>query len=439
MPTPLTHPAEDLPPVVADDSALAAAAERVAAGTGPVAIDAERASGHRYGNDAYLVQLRRQGAGTVLVDPVGISDMSPLAEALDGPEWVLHAATQDLPCLADLGLRPRALFDTELGGRLAGLPRVGLAAVVEHYLDLTLAKEHSAVDWSTRPLPTDWLVYAALDVEVLVEVRDAMEADLAQQGRTEWARQEFEALTSFRAKDHGEDAWRRTSGTHRIRRPRQAAALRELWQVRDDMARERDVTPSKVMHDDALVALATAPMVDPADMAPVVRYALAARGARNGKGGRPHRASGSAERRVRRAMATVQGHSDQWWDAVQRAAALPEDALPPAKLPATGPPPAKAWADRDPRAAARLAAARAELGEMAEGLGVPVENLLTPSLLREVLWNTAAQESLEASRVDADLEAGGARPWQRDLAVPVIVRASRAEPPSEANVPSPAG
>lgn len=431
MPTPLTHPAEDLPPVVADDAGLAEAAARVAAGTGPVAIDAERASGHRYGNDAYLVQLRRRGAGTLLVDPTGITDMSPLAEALDGPEWVLHAATQDLPCLADLGLRPRSLFDTELGGRLVGLPRVGLAAVVEHYLDLTLAKEHSAVDWSTRPLPTDWLVYAALDVEVLVEVRDAMEADLERLGRDEWARQEFDALTFFTAKDHGDEAWRRTSGTNRIRRPRQAATLRELWLVRDEMARERDVPPSKVMHDDALVALATAPMVDPADMAPVVRYALAARGAKNSRGGRPHRATGSAERRVRRAMATLQGHADQWWGAVVRAAELPETELPPAKLPSAGPPPAKAWADRDPRAAARLAAARAELGELAEGYGVPVENLLTPSLLREVLWDTADREHLQAAQVDADLEAGGARPWQRELAVPVIVRAAEAPAPTD--------
>ncbi|WP_202816752.1 HRDC domain-containing protein, partial [Kytococcus sp. HMSC28H12] len=268
---------EPLPEVVADDAALAEAAARLAAGTGPVAVDAERASGHRYGNDAYLVQLRREGAGTVLLDPTGIDDMSPLSAALDGPEWVLHAATQDLPCLTDLGLAPRALFDTELGGRLVGLPRVGLAAVVEHYLGLTLAKEHSAVDWSTRPLPHDWLVYAALDVEVLVETRDAMEQDLERLGRLEWARQEFEALTHFRGKEHTEEAWRRTSGSHRLRRPRQAATLRELWQVRDAMARERDVPPSKVIRDEALVALATAPMVEPADMAPVVKFALAGR------------------------------------------------------------------------------------------------------------------------------------------------------------------
>ncbi|MFC0360336.1 ribonuclease D [Kytococcus schroeteri] len=422
MPTPLDRPAEPLPEVVADDAALAEAAARLAAGTGPVAVDAERASGHRYGNDAYLVQLRREGAGTVLLDPTGIDDMSPLSAALDGPEWVLHAATQDLPCLTDLGLAPRALFDTELGGRLVGLPRVGLAAVVEHYLGLTLAKEHSAVDWSTRPLPHDWLVYAALDVEVLVETRDAMEQDLERLGRLEWARQEFEALTHFRGKEHTEEAWRRTSGSHRLRRPRQAATLRELWQVRDAMARERDVPPSKVIRDEALVALATAPMVEPADMAPVVKFALAGRSGR-ARGGRPSRTAGTTERRVRRALATLQGHQEQWWGAVQRARALPEDQLPAARLPAVGAPPAKAWADKDPRAAARLARARADLGEIADDLGVPVENLLTPSLLRDLLWETAERDRVDADEVERHLADGGAREWQRGLAVPVVVRA----------------
>ncbi|WP_462417417.1 HRDC domain-containing protein [Kytococcus sp. Marseille-QA3725] len=431
MPTPLNEPTEPLPEVVADDAGLARAAARLAEGTGPVAVDAERASGHRYGNAAYLVQLRRAGSGTVLLDPVDITDFTPLVRALDGPEWVLHAATQDLPCLAELGLHPARLFDTELGARLAGLPRVGLAAVVEHYLDLTLAKEHSAVDWSVRPLPTDWLVYAALDVEVLVEVRDAMAADLERLGRAEWARQEFEALTHFRGKDHGAEPWRRTSGAHRVRRPRQAAALRELWTVRDEMARERDVPPSKVMRDEALVALATAPMVDPQDMAPVVKFALAGRGSK-GRNGRPSRSAGSTERRVRRALATLQGHQELWWQAVRRAADLPEADLPAARLPAEGPPPAKAWADKDPRAAERLSSARSELTEHAEELGVPVENLLTPSLLRRVIWDSAGQDSVDPQAVDHALTEGGARPWQRELAVPVVERAVASTAPGHA-------
>jgi len=129
-PTPLLSPADGIPDVVADERTLVVAAQALADGTGPVAIDAERASGHRYGQHAYLVQLRREGAGTWIVDPVACPDLGPIAEAISGIEWVLHAATQDLPCLREVGLHPTALFDTELGARLAGLPRVGLGASV---------------------------------------------------------------------------------------------------------------------------------------------------------------------------------------------------------------------------------------------------------------------------------------------------------------------
>src|SRR5258707_15881565 len=96
------------------DRAVAA----LATGTGPVAVAAERASGFRYGHRAFLVQLRRRGAGTVLIDPVACPDLSGIDSALADAEVVIHAASQDLPCLADLGYRPRLLFDTELAGRL---------------------------------------------------------------------------------------------------------------------------------------------------------------------------------------------------------------------------------------------------------------------------------------------------------------------------------
>ncbi|MGH8916838.1 MAG: ribonuclease D, partial [Actinomycetes bacterium] len=165
-PVPLLRPADGLPAVVADATALRRTAEQFAAGTGPVAVDAERASGFRYSQRAYLVQLRRAGAGTALIDPIPLgSDLAGIAAALTGPEWVLHAANQDLPCLAEVGLHPAKLFDTELAGRLAGLPRVGLGPMVEQLLGLALEKGHGAADWSRRPLPEDWLVYAALDVE----------------------------------------------------------------------------------------------------------------------------------------------------------------------------------------------------------------------------------------------------------------------------------
>ena len=174
--TPLTEPADGIPDVVDTPEALARTVAAFAAGTGAVAVDAERASGYRYGQQTYLVQLRRQGAGTALVDPAALPDLSSLSDALEGVEWVLHAASQDLPGLAEQGMHASAVFDTELAARLLGMERVGLAAVVADTLGLGLAKEHSAVDWSTRPLPEDWLRYAALDVEVLVEVRDILAA-----------------------------------------------------------------------------------------------------------------------------------------------------------------------------------------------------------------------------------------------------------------------
>ena len=166
-PAPLLTLRDGLPEVVETEEALAAACAALRAASGPVAIDAERASGYRYSARAYLIQLRREGAGTWLIDPIAFKDLAPLQEALAGTEWILHAATQDLACLREVGLEPESIFDTELAGRLLGYPRVGLATLVETLLGQRMRKEHSAADWSTRPLPRAWLDYAALDVEVL--------------------------------------------------------------------------------------------------------------------------------------------------------------------------------------------------------------------------------------------------------------------------------
>jgi ribonuclease D len=397
---PLEMPAEGVPDVVVDERRLMEAARAIAAGHGPVAIDAERASGYRYGQRAYLVQIRREGSGTWLIDPIACPDLAPVAEAIGDAEWVLHAATQDLPCLAEVGLRPTRLFDTELGARLVGLPRVGLAAVVEHYLGLSLAKEHSAVDWSTRPLPEPWLRYAALDVEVLVQLRDAIAADLAEQGKLEWAHEEFDALTRFAGPPVRAEPWRRTSGMHRIRNRRGAALVRELWQARDAIAIERDVSPGRVIPDAGLIELATKAPTSSAQLG-----------------------EGPASRATRR-------YQRQWIAAVRHALALPESELPLLTLRADGPPPARAWADRDPVAGARLAQARSTLVDLALAHHVPVENLLSPDALRRVLWTPPEPADLDA--VAAALRELGARPWQVDLVAPIVVAAIEAHPQAAA-------
>jgi len=222
----LLEPAEGLPPVTATAEDLAAAVARLAAGTGPVAVDAERSSGYRYGQKAYLVQLRRAGAGTVLIDPIACPDLSGLGMALADVEAVLHAASQDLPCLAEIGYQPGELFDTELAGRLLGYPRVALGTMLEEVLGFRLAKEHSAADWSVRPLPAEMLKYAALDVEVLTELRDALAEQLDEQGKAEWARQEFAAIAAAPPPPPRADPWRRTSGIHKVRTRRALAVVR---------------------------------------------------------------------------------------------------------------------------------------------------------------------------------------------------------------------
>ncbi|MGL5910073.1 MAG: HRDC domain-containing protein [Phycicoccus sp.] len=390
---PLMEPAGGVPPVVATERALAEAAAAVAAGEGPVAIDAERASGYRYGQRAYLVQLRRDGAGTWLVDPVGCPDLSPLDAAIGRAEWILHAATQDLACLAEVGLKPQQVFDTELAARILGLPRVGLAAVVEHYLGLSLAKEHSAVDWSTRPLPEPWLRYAALDVEVLGELRNLMGVDLATQGKDEWARQEFAALLAWTPVERV-DPWRRTSGLNALRSRRAIAVLRELWYARDDLARDRDVASGRVLPDAALVEIARAA---PADV-----------------GARPagHRA--------------IARYGRMWVEAVARALALPEDGLPPRTLSSDGPPPPRVWADKDPAAAARLADVRAALSEFAETRLIPIENVCSPDPLRRAVWQPPDDRSTEG--FTEALQGHGVRPWQAEIVAPMLVAAFTAHP-----------
>ena len=394
--TPLLAPAEGVPDVVVDERRLVEAGRAIAAGTGPVAIDAERASGHRYGQRAYLVQLRRAGSGSWLIDPVACPDLGPIAEGIGDAEWVLHAATQDLPCLAQIGLRPVKLFDTELGARLVGLPRVGLGAAVEHYLGLSLAKEHSAVDWSTRPLPEPWLRYAALDVEVLVELRDAIAADLEGQGKSEWARQEFESLLTFTGPPVRVDPWRRTSGMHRMRKRRGVALVRELWTARDRLAEQRDVAPGRVLSDTLLVKLAT-------DV-PTTAEEIAAS----------------------RELRPARRHAKVWLDAIRRASALPEGALPPLTIPGVGPPPARAWTEREPVAAARLAQAREEIAAFGAEHQVPVENLLTPDLLRRVLWTPPPD--LSEAGIAAVLRGLGARSWQVEITAPMVARACADHP-----------
>jgi len=403
--TPLLRPADGVPDLAVTAGEIKAAAELLASGHGPFEVDAERASGFRYSNRAYLIQIRRSGAGTVLIDPVShggdsLTVLAPIAEVLATDEWILHAADQDLPCLAEVGMRPPALYDTELAGRLAGFDRVNLAAMAQRLLGVGLVKGHGAADWSNRPLPATWLNYAALDVEVLIGLREAIAAVLAEQDKTAWAAEEFDYLRA--SVDQAppttrRDRWRRTSGIHRVRNQRNLAAVRELWTVRDEIAQRRDIAPGRILPDSAIIDAATA---DPKTLDELVALPIF--------GGR----------RQRRSAAT-------WLAALQAARENPgpaEETDPP-----NGPPAPARWARRRPEAAARLEAARSALRELSARVSVPTENLVTPDLVRRLCWDWERRGDDAATAVEEFLAAGHARRWQRELVVPILATALQAK------------
>ena len=393
-------PAEGTPPVIATTAALGAAVAALRDGTGPVAADAERASGYRYGQRTYLVQLRRAGVGTLLLDPVATGPLDGVAAAAGDAEWVLHAANQDLPGFHDLGMYPAALFDTELAARLLGRQRVGLGALLAGELGYQLAKEHSAADWSTRPLPEDWLRYAALDVEFLVDLRDILAQELDRSGKLEWAHQEFEAVRLAPAPPPKVDPWRRTSGLHSVRDPRGVGVVRQMWLARDELAQRRDRAPGRVLPDRAIVAAALA--------LPRTKDALGALPEFSGRG--------------------TQRSLDHWWRAVDEALSLPQSDLPPRRVAhgAGTPPPPRVWPEKDPAAARRLDAVRTSVRELAESLDLPQENLLTPATQRQIAW-TPPSGTVDEVAVREFLESHGARPWQVELTAGLLTEAVRAD------------
>lgn len=380
---------------------LADYSEAVSQGSGPVAIDAERASGYRYSQRAYLVQLRREGAGTALVDPISVPDLRELDRAIGDAEWILHAATQDLPCLAEVGMRPRALFDTEVAARLLGRERVSLAALVASELDRGLAKGHGATDWSIRPLSDEQLRYAALDVEPLIELRDVLTDALRDAGRLDIAHQEFEHLLGFQPRERGPEEWRRLSGMHKLRKPRQWAIAREMWLARDSLAERKDIAPGRLLPDSAIVA---AVLGEPNSLSALMETSgFHGRGA--GRYGRT------------------------WWSAIERGRQLPAAELPEKAPRGDGPPPPRSWADRNPAAYERYQKARADIAAIAESWNITPELLLAPDTVRRLCWEPPADRSSQGVR--EALVGFGARPWQVETCLEALHSALAVEVTSE--------
>ena len=392
--TPLAKPVSKVH-LISTSAELSDAIGVLAKAAGPIAVDAERASGFKYSQRAYLLQIKAKDSEIFLIDPTSDGQLAEsehfeqLRFLLAQHEWILHAATQDIPCLQELGLRPRSIFDTELAGRLAGEPKVGLGSLVEMHLGIGLAKEHSAADWSTRPLPESWLNYAALDVELLHELRDKLLTILEEQGKASWAEQEFEALLSFKQKPQKPDRWRGITGLSKIVDQLSLEIARQLWEAREQLAIKMDLSPGRLVPDSAILAAAVAK--------PRTKPELASLKAFTGRASR--------------------SYLDFWWQAIQ--AAHKSTSLPPVRAEKTDSiPNHRNWAVKFPEADRRLRHARNALTEISKAKNLPLENLLTPDILRQVCFAPPQPATLEEVR--KVLATFGARSWQLDLTVESI-------------------
>jgi len=417
----LTAPEGGTPKVIENETEFSRALQELTGGTGPIAIDAERASGFKYSSRAYLIQLNRRNGGLHLLDPIALQNsplIAKLSDLISQNESIIHASSQDLPCLREFGIHPKKLFDTELGARIAGFPKVGLAPLCENLLEISLAKEHSAVDWSIRPLRSEWLDYAALDVAVLIDLRDKVEAALRDSNKLAWAEEEFAASLKAELLKPRPEPWRRTSGMHQIRSRFELAIIRSLWQARDEIAKDIDLAPGRLLNDAVIIELARNKPKKREEFLdlPIVKM------------------------RIRNEIQI--SYIDRWLSVLNEAYRIPEENWPEMRARGDSLPAPRIWREKFPIANAQLQHVRRNLTEISEKYSIPQENLLSPEILKRVIFNSGKEEVMsysesQVSEIRSKLRELGARNWQVDIVADAVARAkSESLPPPVAVDPA---
>ena len=410
MVTPLLTPRNGMPQLVESEMRFEKTILELAKGSGDIAIDAERASGYKYSQRAYLIQIFRRGGGLHLIDPIPLAN-SKLWQEFNSKfsqfQWVIHASTQDLPCLIGVGLKPTLLFDTELGARIAGCDRVGLGPLAESLLEIQLAKEHSAVDWSIRPLKPEWLTYAALDVDILLDVKDKVEKLLIEQNKLAWAKQDFtsilDSFNDYQFSDEPKpDRWRRTSGMHKVRDRLTLTLVRDLWLSRNELAAELDIAPGRVLGDEAIIELALARPDNPEEVAKIIGWRTKLDAPPFGR----------------------------WLKTLRNSLSTPIEDQPEYKVASNSLPPIRVWKDKNPLGYARLTHARALLAELSTQLKIPIENIITPEFIRRICWQEPPKSKRDYQAfIENELIKFGARKWQiEQVLAPMEVAIDQTEP-----------
>jgi len=226
-----------------------------------VAVDTESNSLHAYQERVCLIQFSNLQTD-YLVDPLALTDLSPLAPIFSSPEIVkvFHAAEYDLICLKrDYHFQFQNIFDTMLAARILSYPAFGLGAILENKFGIVLDKRYQKADWAKRPMSAAMLSYARMDTHFLVKLMDMMVNELTAKQLEGLAAEDFNRISRVNGVPQDtelESLWK-ISGAHYLN-PKQAAVLRELVNFRNKEAKRRNQPSFKVIHNDLLLQIADA-------------------------------------------------------------------------------------------------------------------------------------------------------------------------------------
>lgn len=227
-----------------------------------LALDTESNNQYAYCPQVCLIQLGTPQGNVVILDPLAVGDLSRLGEILENPAIlkVIHAAVNDLEWLhRDYAFCCEALFDTQVAARLLGVAKTNLGALLHSILGVEIPKSKrlQTSNWGARPLSAAALEYAANDVRYLPRLALALQQQLRQSGRMDWALEECRKAQQVRYQppDAPSERFLRVKGAQHLN-PRELAVLRELFLLREEEAAARNRPPFKVIGNDALLRLA---------------------------------------------------------------------------------------------------------------------------------------------------------------------------------------
>lgn len=231
-----------------------------------IGVDTEADSFHHYKERLCLVQVS-DPERDYIIDPLVLNGLEPLKEVLEAPEVaiVLHGGDYDVVSLKrDFGIQIRNIFDTMIAGQFLGLPRIGLADLIDRFFGYKVDKRFQRHDWTRRPLLEEHVDYARGDTHFLLALREVLTHRLKRRRLLAAHSEECTLLEDreWKRKSLPEQDFYRVKGS-RVLDEKGLHVLRALWRFRDVEAQRLDRPAFKVVPDPVLVKLAESAPVSP--------------------------------------------------------------------------------------------------------------------------------------------------------------------------------